>query len=98
MCLQAKQTMRRIINILVLVAVPAAAADTGFNPNPITAVLSAGEWIYDRATAKPKLSVHGPERQARFDRWSKEDWIKDDPYACMWERNWIRKYNKDVCL
>ena len=96
--LSTKQTMRRIINLLVLVAVPAAAADTGFNPNPITAVYTAGEWVVDKITTKPKPSFHSPERQAKFDRWSKEDWIKDDPYACMWDRNWIRKYKQDVCL
>ena len=65
---------------------------------PITAVYSAGEWVVNKITAKPKPGFHSPERQARFDQWAKEDWIKDDPYACMWERNWIRKYKQDVCL
>lgn len=73
------------------------AADTGFNPSPITAVYSAGEWVVDKMTEKPRPSDHTAERQARFDGWLKEDWIKDDPYACMWDRNWIRKYKQDVC-
>ena len=78
--------------------VVAAEAGAGLSINPLTAVWTAGEWVIDKATAKPKPSPHTPERQARFDRWSKEDWIKDDPYACMWDRNWIRKYKQDVCL
>ena len=65
---------------------------------PFTAVYSAGEWVVNKISTKPKPSFHAPERQALFDQWSKEDWIKDDPYACMWERDWIRKYKKDVCL
>ena len=59
---------------------------------------TAGEWVVNKVTTKPKPSFHSPERQARFDKWSKEDWLKDDPYACMWDRNWIRKYKQDVCL
>jgi hypothetical protein len=72
-------------------------ADT-INPTPLTAAYSAGEWVVNKITVKPKPGFHSPERQARFDSWMKEDWIKDDPYACMWERNWIRKYKQDVCL
>jgi hypothetical protein len=53
--------------------------------------------VVNKITTKPKPSFHSPERQARFERWMKEDWIKDDAYACMWERDWIRKYKKDVC-
>jgi hypothetical protein len=89
--------MRRIINILLLVAVPAAAADSGINPSPLTAIYTAGEWVVDKIKDQPNPGFHLKERQAKFDRWAKEDWIKDDAYACMWERDWIRKYNKDVC-
>ena len=64
---------------------------------PLTAVYSAGEWVVNKVTTKPKPSFHGPERQARFERWMKEDWIKDDPYACMWERDWITKYKDGTC-
>jgi hypothetical protein len=83
--------------VLLLVYPVLLVADT-INPMPITAVYSAGEWVVNKITTKPKPSFHSPERQAKFDRWSKEDWIKDDPYACMWDRNWIRKYKQDVCL
>lgn len=76
----------------------AAEAGAGLSINPLTAVWSAGEWVVNKVNAKPKPSFHSPERQARFDSWMKEDWIKDDPYACMWDRNWIRKYKQDVCL
>ena len=102
--------MSRQINELVLpatlavllgvcpVIVIAAEAGPGLNINPLTTAWTAGEWVVNKVTTKPKPSFHGPERQARFDSWMKEDWIKDDPYACMWERNWIRKYKQDVCL
>ena len=89
--------MRRIINILLLVAVPAAAADTGINPSPLTAVYTAGEWVVDKINTKPYPSALPKDKQEKFDRWAKEDWIKDDAYACMWDRNWITKYTKDVC-
>jgi len=79
------------------IAVADVVTDT-INPTPLTAAYSAGEWIVNKISAKPKPSFHSPERQAKFDRWSKEDWIKDDPYACMWDRNWIRKYKQEVCL
>ena len=82
--------------VLLLVYPVLVVADT-INPMPITAVYSAGEWVVNKITTKPKPSFHSPERQAKFDRWSKEDWIKDDPYACMWERDWITKYKKDTC-
>lgn len=78
--------------------VVAAEAGPGLSINPLTTAWSAGEWVVNKITAKPNPGFHSPERQARFDQWSKEDWIKDDPYACMWERNWIRKYKQDVCL
>jgi hypothetical protein len=82
--------------VLLLVYPVLVVADT-INPMPITAVYSAGEWVVNKITTKPKPSFHSPERQAKFDRWSKEDWIKDDPYACMWEKDWITKYKKDIC-
>jgi len=73
------------------------ADSQGLTPTPFTAVYGAGEWLVNKITDKPAPGFHTPERQAKFDRWSKEDWIKDDPYACMWEKDWITKYKKDVC-
>lgn len=73
-------------------------ADTqGLVPSPVTAALSVGDWVVDKVMPKTKQSLHTPERQAKFDRWSKEDWIKDDPYACMWEKDWITKYKDGTC-
>ena len=77
--------------LLMVCPVIVIAADAGFNPSPITAVYTAGEWVVDKMTAKPKISFAEALQQAQ------KDW-NADPYACMWERNWIRKYKQDVCL
>lgn len=100
---QIKELALPVILVVLLIGFPVyVAAETpptsGLNINPLTAAWTAGEWVVDKMTTKTKPSAHTPERQARFDSWSKEDWIKDDPYACMWDRNWIRKYKQDVCL
>ena len=29
----------------------------------------------------------------KFKKWEKEDWIKDDLHADMWDKNWINKKN-----
>ena len=101
--------MSRQINELVLpatlavlllgypVIVVADVVTDNITRTPLTAVYSAGEWVVNKVTTKPKPSFHGPERQARFERWMKEDWIKDDPHACMWERDWITKYKDGTC-
>jgi hypothetical protein len=99
---QIKELALPVSLVVLLLGYPAivvadVVADT-INPTPFTAVYSAGEWVVNKISAKPKPSFHSPERQARFDSWMKEDWLKDDPYACMWDRNWIRKYKQDVCL
>lgn len=77
--------------------IAAEAPGTGLNINPLTAAWTAGEWVVDKVIAKPRLTQHSAERQAKFDSWMKEDWIKNDPHACMWDPNWIRKYKQDVC-
>ena len=96
---QIKELVLPVSLVVLLMIVPCyvIAAETSLSINPLTAIWSAGEWVVNKITDKPKPSFHTPERQAKFDRWSKEDWIKDDPYACMWDRDWIRKYKKDVC-
>ena len=89
---------RRTFSILlVLAAGPVSAADTTLTPTPFTAVYSAGEWAFKKLNGKPYPSALSKEKQAKFDALLKEDWIKDDPYACMWETDWISKYKKDVC-
>ena len=93
--------------VLLIMVYPAwvlaAEAPTGggFKIDPISTTLSAGDWIISKITAKPKPSYHNPEREAKFNSWIKEDWIKNDPYACLWDPNWIHqtpqpKY-KGVC-
>lgn len=79
-----------LVVLLMVYPVAIIAADTGFNPSPITAVYSAGEWVVDRLTAKPKISFADALQQTQ------KEW-NTDPYACMWDRNWIRKYKQDVC-
>lgn len=79
-----------LVVLLMVCPVLLVAAENGFNPNPITAVYSAGEWVVDKMTAKPKISFAEVQQQAQ------KEW-NADPYACMWERNWIRKYKKDIC-
>lgn len=83
------------------VAAEPAPGGTGLNINPLTTAWAAGEWIIDKVTVKPRASLHSAERQAKFNNWMKEDWIKNDPYACLWDPNWIHqtpqpKY-KGVC-
>ena len=84
--------------VVLLMVYPAIVIAEAINPTPFTAVYGAGEWLVNKITDKPAPGFHTAERQARYDSWGKLDWIKDDAYACMWERDWIRKYKKDVCL
>ena len=79
--------MRRIISILVLVATPAVAADLPINP--ITATLSAGDWVYNKFKDTKPPPVLTKEKITKFEKMSKEDWVKDDPHADMWDRNWV---------
>jgi hypothetical protein len=95
---QIKELALPVSLVVLLLGCPGIIVADTINPTPFTMVYGAGEWVVNKISAKPKPSFHTPEREARFDRWSKEDWIKDDAYACMWERDWIRKYKKDVCL
>lgn len=62
-------------------------ADASAYTTPITAAYSL---IEKAVTKEPKIpSVLPKEKQAKFDKMSKEDWIKDDPYADMWDKNWV---------
>jgi hypothetical protein len=81
----------------VLAAGRAAADTTAISPTPFTAAYSAGEWMVKKFSAKPLPSILSKEKIAKFEAQLKEDWIKDDAYACMWETDWITKYKKDVC-
>lgn len=83
--------------VVLLLGCPGIIVADTINTTPITAVYSAGEWVVNKITDKPYPSALSKEKQAKFERWAKQDWIKDDAYACMWEPDWIRKYKKDAC-
>jgi hypothetical protein len=62
-------------------------ADASAYTTPITAAYSIIEKV---VTKEPKAPpVLSKEKKAKFDKMAKEDWIKDDPYADMWDKNWI---------
>ena len=65
-------------------------ADASSYTSPITMTYT----VIEKAVGKePKktLSVLSKEKQAKFDKMAKEDWIKDDPHADMWDKDWISK-------
>jgi hypothetical protein len=88
---------RTVSIILVLAAGTVSAADTTLTPTPFTAAYSAGEWVVKKLNGNAYPSALSKEKQAKFEAQLKEDWIKDDAYACMWDTDWITKYKKDVC-
>ncbi len=64
-------------------------ADASVYATPITTAYSIVEKI---VTKEPKApTVLSKEKQTKFDKMSKEDWIKDDPHADMWDKDWINK-------
>jgi hypothetical protein len=63
---------------------------------PFTAGYTVIEKVVGKDMPKPK-SILTKEQLAKFEAWAKEDWIKDDPYACMWDKNWITKYKDGTC-
>jgi hypothetical protein len=62
-------------------------ADASAYTSPVTMAYSIVEKV---VTKEPKYPSALPkEKQAKFDRMAKEDFIKDDPHADMWDKNWI---------
>jgi hypothetical protein len=62
--------------------------------NPISVAVSVADKVtgYIEEKNKPKSKpILSKEKQDKFDKMSKEDWIKDDPYKEMWDKDWIRK-------
>ena len=58
----------------------------------LTSPITMGYTVIEKAVGKqpPKPpSVLSKETQAKFDKWSKDDWIKDDPHSDMWDKNWV---------
>lgn len=42
-----------------------------------------------KGQSRPK-DILPPEVRKKFDRWAREDFIKDDPYKEMWNKDWIK--------
>jgi hypothetical protein len=62
--------------------------------NPLSVAVSVADkvtgYIEEKNKPKPK-PMFTQEKADRFDSWRKEDFIKDDPYKDMWDKDWIRK-------
>ncbi len=56
---------------------------------PITSIYNAIEYVIQRED-KPREILPLEVRQ-KFDRWKREDFVKDDLYKEMWDKNWIKK-------
>lgn len=62
--------------------------------NPISVVVTVADkvtnHIEEKNKPKAKLAI-SQEKIDKFSKWEKEDFIKDDPYKDMWNKDWIRK-------
>ena len=62
--------------------------------NPISLAVSIADnvsnHIEEKSKPKPKQIV-SQEKLDKFKKWEKEDFVKDDPYKEMWDKDWIRK-------
>ena len=62
--------------------------------NPISVAVSVADkvtgYIEEKNKPKAKLAI-SQEKVDKFKKWEKEDFIKDDPYKEMWDKEWIRK-------
>lgn len=75
-----------------------ADAGTSTNPanliNPISIVVTVSDkvinYVEEKNKPKPKLAI-SQKKIDKFKKWEKEDFIKDDPYKKMWDKDWIRK-------
>ncbi len=62
--------------------------------NPISIAVSVAEKVSNHVEEKnqPKAKTALPQEKIdKFEVMAKEDFIKDDPYKDMWNRDWIRK-------
>lgn len=71
-------------------------AELSTNPanyiNPVTATLTIADKAYQYLKPEEKIPSTLPAKKiAKFKKWEKEDWLKDDPYRDMWDPNWIYK-------
>ena len=62
--------------------------------NPISIAVSVADKVknhYEEKNKPKPKPILSKEKQDKFDKMSKEDWLKDDPYRNMWDPNWIKK-------
>ena len=62
--------------------------------NPLSIAVSVADkvtvYVEEKNKPRPK-QILSQEKLDKFKSWEKEDFYKDDPYADMWDKNWIRK-------
>ena len=62
--------------------------------NPISIAVSVADKVtnhYEEKNKPKPKPILSKEKQDKFDKMAKEDWLKDDPYRNMWDPNWIKK-------
>jgi hypothetical protein len=62
--------------------------------NPISIAVTVADKVtnhYEEKNKPKSKPILSKEKQDKFDKMSKEDWLKDDPYKDMWDKNWIKK-------
>ena len=62
--------------------------------NPISIAVSVADKVtnhYEEKNKPKPKPIISKEKQDKFDKMAKEDWLKDDPYKDMWDKNWIKK-------
>lgn len=71
-------------------------ADISSYISPITTTYSVIEKIVSKEPPKAPLEIPKNKKEM-FDMWAKEDFYKNDPYADMWNENWISNgYNMQI--
>jgi hypothetical protein len=62
--------------------------------NPISIAVSVADKVtnhYEEKNKPKSKPILSKEKQDKFDKMAKEDWLKDDPYKDMWDKNWIKR-------
>ena len=62
--------------------------------NPISIAVTVADKVtnhYEEKNKPKPKPILSKEKQDKFDKMAKEDWLKDDPYKNMWDKDWIRK-------
>lgn len=62
-------------------------ADIGAYATPITMTYTVIEKVIAEEPPKAPLTI-SKQKKEKFDKMSKEDFHKDDPYDDMWDKNW----------